>query len=80
MYRWKNTARYLSRFVRDIGKPLKYNLNTDLKSLVKKPNKIPGFNNFTLNNSFNNLESVRMFSKSKSPKTASNKLFYSNKY
>ena len=51
-------------------------LNTDLKSLVKKPNKIPGFNNFTLNNSFNNLESVRMFSKSKSPKTASNKLFY----
>jgi hypothetical protein len=69
MYRWKNTARYLSRFIKDIGKPIKYNLSNDLKSITKKSNKIPGFNNFTLNNSFNNFESMRFFSKS--PKTAS---------
>ena len=42
MYRWKNISRYLSKFIKNKENPMKYNMNTDLRSLVKKPSKIPG--------------------------------------
>ena len=69
MYRWKNISRYLSKFIKNKENPMKYNMNTDLRSLVKKPSKIPGFNNFALNNSFNNIDINKY---PNSPKTTSN--------
>jgi len=52
--------------MKNYEKPFKYSLNNDLKALVKKPSKIPGFNNFALNSSFNNLNEGSRLIKSSS--------------
>jgi hypothetical protein len=71
MYRWKNISKYLSKFIKNKENPMKYNINNDLRALINKPNKIPGFINYTLNNSLNNIDNSKF---PNSPKTTSNKI------